>query len=813
MHKVLMNPNLAQLEEVVKMAQQAQTSIRDISIDEIIAGLGRARELWSPNGEYYKKASAYIKEYPYFAPELDLESVGIISELLDKESLIERLKSDFENLRALDSFQEIPPYRGKKYFSPLGIVLHITASNVFLGAIDSIVMGILTKNINVVKLSKDNIAIPVLFYQSLCEAMPFFSEMVHLLCWKGGDAQTEHYLKQEVDAILCWGGEEMVRSYQKDCPLKVKLIEHGPKLSFHLVTKKALEEDADIFQDMARDICLWDQSACANSQHIFLDQDYSTKDFIAKLKNALQDFEHPRRDLTGNEWVEIHKHREILKFRQFSSKQDFIIGKDYMIEVSDSNELGQSHLNRHIVISSIAIDEEFSFLTKYRYYLQTCGLAARGKQRAKLMQKLVHQGVCRITEPGRMLEAVTGSPHDGGYSLLELTRVNCDESTGQMRELLEESEAPYLKEQVSRKLKDYPFMSGELLATHSIDCSDYLLDKRYMQGYIYSSGGTTGRPKFCFYSYEEFNKIARLLAESYKNRGLGRGACVANLFTAGNLWSSFNVIQNALELCGVIQLPIGGLVRAEALAEYVERFKIKTIFGLPSLIVELANQTAGLQIETIFYAGEAFSEEAVALLKKNWAVQNIYSAGYASVDVGPIGHQDASCEGTEHIIFDDLIHLEIVDGEAVVSSKLRKAMPVIRYKTGDKVELVADEQERTKIRLLGRIDKIINIWSSKFTVTDIEQVLVRLLGESCDFQLIVSSKYSRDKLTDQLEIRLQRPIDGELLKREFFEACEDVKNTHAYNYLQDKILVTKNSFEFNERTGKTPVLLDRRNFG
>ena len=115
-----------------------------------------------------------------------------------------------------------------------------------------------------------------------------------------------------------------------------------------------------------------------------------------------------------------------------------------------------------------------------------------------------------------------------------------------------------------------PLIDGSILAEHSLTKDQAFLNANARSGYVYSSGGTTGKPKFSFYSYEEFTTIGKLLGKSYQTNGLTVGEHVANLFMAGNMWSSFNAIQEALRACDVVQYPMGAQVAPSDFKNYIK---------------------------------------------------------------------------------------------------------------------------------------------------------------------------------------------------------------------------------------------------
>ncbi|MBT4792029.1 MAG: phenylacetate--CoA ligase family protein, partial [Halobacteriovoraceae bacterium] len=346
---------------------------------------------------------------------------------------------------------------------------------------------------------------------------------------------------------------------------------------------------------------------------------------------------------------------------------------------------------------------------------------------------------------------------------------------------------------------------------HSIIKDSAFLSPKASSGYVYSSGGTTGDPKFCFYSYEEFNHVAQMLGQAYHEMGVREGVRVANLFMAGNMWSSFNAVQAGLRYCKSIQYPIGGLVNAKDFKYYIKNFKIKIVFGLPSLLLDLANKVPDLEIDQIFYAGEAFSKDGEDFIKSVWKVKSFHSAGYASVDVGPIGYQTLDCHDGEHYLFDDQLHLEVVDDEAIITSKVRKMMPVIRYRTGDRVEIIEKTNGRTKFKLLGRVDKKVNIWSSRFEMNDLKK-LMQQMDYHGQFQIQLKSTTVENNYKDLMCLVLSEPMaitPAEFLEQ-FYLSMHDVAQTHAVKFLEDKLILSYGDFYINKRTGKFKDLIDFR---
>jgi len=239
---------------------------------------------------------------------------------------------------------------------------------------------------------------------------------------------------------------------------------------------------------------------------------------------------------------------------------------------------------------------------------------------------------------------------------------------------------------------------------------------------------------------------------------------------------------------------------------YIELFKPDYLFGIPSLLVDLSDSLKDLNIKIkgIFYAGERFSSNQKLQIEKNIGCNRFISAGYASVDVGPIGYQDQTCLEDEHILFDGL-KLEVINNEAVVSSSIRKMMPVLRYRTGDRVKLTSFS-DQVRFKLLGRVDQMIFIFGTRIGFIQIKENITNILGENSDFQLVITNSDGHDNL----EIRLNRTIDPIRLIKEIWTNIADINQTLDFESFSKLVRVQNKKLILNERTGKCLEIIDKR---
>ncbi len=758
-----------EISNIIEESQKTYNASQTPNVLDIVDFLDRVGKLWHKEGVFYQEALEIIHSSSSFSKAMIEETLNILPSLLNNDLLVTRIECEIGELESLDRPVSSKNLK-REYLAPVGSVLHVTAGNVFLSVIDTLIMGVLTKNLSFIKLSSSNLEFPKLFLKSLLEVDSTHSVLnqIVFLNWRGGDSSIEDLFKEKMDLIVAWGGEEMVASYKKNLPIDTKLVDFGPKISFGVLDSIYIERHLNVYDLIAKDVSMWDQSACANMQNLFVSSDTDVDNLIKNLSIAFKKFPIKRGKLSPDERVEVLKERSKADYELFSSGIDYSAGEDFLVRFDSSKVLSPSSLNRTLIIRKY--DDLYSLgemLSKFKFYLQTCSLGLE-KGSALAMDSLSKAGVTRFTKVGQMLEGVNGASHDGHYPMeFFIRRVSIEFEAS-----IDEFEG---------------YNSKNSTKENSV---------------IFASGGTTGNPKFSTFKNYEFNHIASLLGESFKNRGLGETSLVANLFVAGNMWSSFIVIYKAIEYCKAQQLPIGGNSPKEDVVNYLEKFNPDTVFGIPSSMHELAASYEGgkIQFKTFFYAGENLPSMTRKILSSKFGVKHFYSAGYASVDIGLIGFQDETCGEGEHILFDG-IHMDIVEEEAVITSTLKSVDPVLRYFSGDRVERISEK----KFKLIGRKNKLISVWGARITMEQMLQAASVVGIEQVQVHL-----YYGDKKTDVLDIWTEREVDQEAFLRILFELCADLRQSVSKDFVAKNLVFTVSPFVRNPRTGKIPILIDER---
>lgn len=772
---------------------------RNLSVtpsERIIDVLESLGESFFENGFPESLKSALEEESGFNRAEVE-GSLGVLPQLLSRESLEKRLRSEFTRAEILDRFAKLPHQETLIRALPRGPLLHVTAGNVFLSSIDSLIMGLLTKNVSLVKLSSTNRAFPAFFVAALKEIdrEEILIDKFAFLHWKGGEVGIETTLKNRVRTIIAWGGEEMITAYAKDLPPSVKFLDFGPKVSLQIISRKGLESEAlkEVAARIVRDILPWNQQACASPQNLFIEEGIEEGELLLAIEDALK-ASTPRGAITDDEAVEILKEKYRGLYSELMEEGRIRSGGDYLLHLEGDKNLRPSPLNRSLILKRFSSATDLGKgLAPFAFYLQSASYLLAPEEKESYLYELATAGIKRFAPLGTITFGKDGAPHDGRFILRELVTFVGDE------------------------IRAVGETKGE--TTNSGDLKRIFEASSHPPGYLFSSGGTTGEPKYVHFSYEEFDFITDMLAKNFRAQGVRPGMLAANLFVAGNLWSSFMAVEKALEKIGVVQLPIGGLASPENIQTYLERFRPEAVLGIPSLLVQTAEamraKGSEFRVAKIFYAGEPLSESRQNFFRDVWEVQSFGSAGYASVDAGVIGYQCGDSGPGEHHLFSDLVQMKIIDGEAVVSSLYRTSLPIKNYRTGDRVEFIGPcscGDPNPRFRLLGRADGLIMIFSARIRLEDVERALRSVAPGILSYQISLSEGPQGSELFTLTVERNQAVSEADLL-RSVYELCQDLRDTLSWENFSGRarvVAVEPGMIPRNARTGKITPVIDRR---
>lgn len=864
-----------QARELLDEAQKIRPRFSQVPLDVIIGILEAAGALWAdPAYPPRRRVLEVLPPQVGFHPSMAALALDSLAAGMRRPALERMVRGHLAGPAFLDGFVSQPALGGYLLAQPLGVVLHVSPGNVFVGGADSLVAGFITKNVNLLKVSGTDPVFPLLFAHSIRESDPggLLADSFAVVSFAGGDREVERVFKTGCQGIVIWGSQETVQAYREELGPDTRLIEHGHRLGFGLVTARGAEwwGIPRAAADLARDVAMWEQRACSSPQRVFVAA--PVLDALAPaLARALEELQTglPRGPLGVDEHVEILRARELARTAQAAGEGSLISspGGDAWTVIVDAADrpFTPSPLNRCIHLSPFSsLDQVWAALSPLGGMLQSAGLLAHPQELDELTRALARLGVTRITSLGGMYRGNVALPHDGAFALEQLTRwVSREDSGGRQGSesvLVCDAPAPQTWERLRRqveyararspyyqdRLKDlelrqsdhflaFPTLNGDDLHRHTPPRGEGILTAPLKDSYVFCSGGSTGKPKFSFYTYAEFEQVTEMMAEIYRLGGISREDTVANLFMAGNLWTSFIVADKALERIGCLNLPIAGNADLDLVLRFLGYFRPTALLGLPSIIIhtaeEIRRRGLDLTFKTVLYGGEQLGEEARAFLTQTLGVERVASAGYASVDAGPIGFQCPDSAGALHHLLDCYQYLEVLDpdtltprapgqvGELVVTGLSRRLMPLIRYRTGDRGRIRPGTcpcgRSSVRFELLGRCDDCVRVGTVSLYSEDFESILAGFPQASSLFQVESSREGTRDVVVVRVEER--EPVSDreglaarmtEVMLREREELAEAVRK--GWLARLEVRLVPTGGIPPILRTGKIRKFVDRR---
>lgn len=309
---------------------------------------------------------------------------------------------------------------------PMGVIIHIGAGNVVALSVLSVLEGLLSGNINILKLPSYEGGISFQLLTQLVKIEPRLEPYIYVFDISSRDTDTIKKLGEVADAIIVWGSDEAISGIRMVAPPSLPIIEWGHRISFAYLTPG--EHMVEALHQLANEICLSDQQFCSSPQCLFIETDDIDllEHSALQLQHALDlaREKYPPQPLGIHEQAEVTWTKELIKLEEFGGTQKLVEGKelDFSIMIDYEPSIKASPLYCNIWLMPIKRDEIMKILRVHKGHLQTVGLACGENEFEELTDLFYKAGVNRITSCTAMSHTYIGEPHDGKLSLLQYTR-------------------------------------------------------------------------------------------------------------------------------------------------------------------------------------------------------------------------------------------------------------------------------------------------------------------------------------------------------------------------------------------------------
>ena len=309
---------------------------------------------------------------------------------------------------------------------------------------------------------------------------------------------------------------------------------------------------------------------------------------------------------------------------------------------------------------------------------------------------------------------------------------------------------------------------------------------------IHASSGTTGKPVVGGYTRADLVMWGEVMARSLAAGGVTADDIFQNFFGYG-LFTGGLGLHIGAEFIGATVIPIsGGLTRRQLLM--MEDLGVTVIAGTPSytlVVAETAREEgidlrSRMNVRVGFFGAEPWTEGMRQEIEERFGIEAFDIYGLTEV-IGP----GVAAECVQHQglhINEDHFYPEVIDpdtgkrlpdgqvGELIFTCLTREALPLLRYRTRDRVALQHDPCPcgRTSVRMLrvrGRTDDMLIVRGMNLFPTQIEQVFLSHAGLTSNYQIIVDRQH--DQL-DELEVQVEA---DEALHRQGQETIASLQTT------------------------------------
>ncbi|HSE36718.1 MAG TPA: phenylacetate--CoA ligase family protein [Blastocatellia bacterium] len=293
---------------------------------------------------------------------------------------------------------------------------------------------------------------------------------------------------------------------------------------------------------------------------------------------------------------------------------------------------------------------------------------------------------------------------------------------------------------------------------------------RYL--YLHQTSGTTGRPLQWLDTREDWETWMRCWGYVYRAAGVTDNDLVFCAFSFGPYVSHWAAIDGARHI-GALCLSGGGLTSEQRLRMIIDN-RCTVLVSTPTYALHLAEVAKDLgldlrssAIRISIHAGEpgASVENVKRCIEETWGATCFDHAG--ATEVGAWAFDCQAQTGFIHLNELDFI-FEVIDpqtkpvdegtrGELVVTTLSRPGMPVLRYRTGDLVELSAAPCDcgrtlaRIKGGVLGRADDMMIVRGVNLYPSAVDNLL-RSVPSIIEYEVEIRRLSGLDDLLLKLEI-------------------------------------------------------------
>jgi phenylacetate-CoA ligase len=289
---------------------------------------------------------------------------------------------------------------------------------------------------------------------------------------------------------------------------------------------------------------------------------------------------------------------------------------------------------------------------------------------------------------------------------------------------------------------------------------------------LHASSGTTGKPIVVAYTRSDVDVWSSVMMRSFAACGLTHGDIIQNAYGYGLFTGGLGAHYGG-EALGATVIPISG-GNTERQIMVLKDFKVTAICCTPSYFLHLMERGAELGVDVSalplrvgVFGAEPWSDSMRVHIEAAGGIRAYDIYGLSEI-IGP--GVAIECEAQDGLhIFEDHFYPEIVDpetgqplpdgceGELVLTTLSKQAMPMIRYRTRDITALIPEPcscgRTLRRMRRIGRrSDDMFIIRGVNVFPSQVETALLAVEGTLPHYQIVLTREKGLDEMEVQVEV-------------------------------------------------------------
>ncbi|WP_232686350.1 phenylacetate--CoA ligase PaaK [Halobacterium zhouii] len=289
---------------------------------------------------------------------------------------------------------------------------------------------------------------------------------------------------------------------------------------------------------------------------------------------------------------------------------------------------------------------------------------------------------------------------------------------------------------------------------------------------IHASSGTTGKPKVVGYTETDLGVWESVMARSLYAAGVSPGDTVQNAYGYG-LFTGGLGFHDGVEALPATVIPTGG-GNTERQISMLQDLESDAFASTPSYCLYLAERAAengvdvrDLPLSTVTIGAEPFTDPMREEIEAALGVDAIDVYGLSEI-IGPgVAIECEHAQDGLHV-WEDHFYPEVIDpqtgevlppgeeGELVLTTLTKEALPVLRYRTGDVTSLTREECDcgRTMVRMdnvTGRTDDLLVVRGVNLYPSQIEAAVLDFEDVAPQYRIDVHREGNLDRLELTIE--------------------------------------------------------------